>query len=343
MSEYFYLQWHLTNRCKNRCLHCYQTSFDGKDVSYERAKIIVEDFANCCSTLETDPYIALTGGDPLLNPDFWKILNLVRQLTPSISILGNPELLITDNCKPIEKLKDFDIHDYQLSLDGSQLTHDRIRSVGSFDRTIKAIKCLVKAQIPVTVMSTISKDNCSEMVDILRLCHSFGVSEWSFARHVPTNNFSLLLSPADYLDFLKAIVRTEEYFDSDTQGFVEKDPLLILVNGSCDVTPQQKVAGGCGLGSSMLTLLPDDTLMACRRHTGSVIGKWSPDESFLQHFVYNKKMEMFREISRIKGCNKCKYLYHCRGCRALAYASTGDFWGEDPQCPVAQEYKNMRR
>jgi len=31
-------------------------------------------------------------------------------------------------------------------------------------------------------------------------------------------------------------------------------------------------------------------------------------------------------------CRECELLTNCRGCRAVAYAASGDFMGEDPQC-----------
>ena len=89
------------------------------------------------------------------------------------------------------------------------------------------------------------------------------------------------------------------------------------------------------MGSSTITMLPDKTLMACRRHAGSVLGKWTKKKNFSYHFLENPIMASFRDIMNIKGCNICKYLTVCRGCRAAAYALSKDHFGIDPQCILA--------
>ncbi|MCL4418034.1 MAG: radical SAM/SPASM domain-containing protein, partial [Actinobacteria bacterium] len=40
-----------------------------------------------------------------------------------------------------------------------------------------------------------------------------------------------------------------------------------------------------------------------------------------------------RNKNNLKGkCNKCELIPRCSGCRAIAYAMTGDYLSEDPQC-----------
>ena len=40
-----------------------------------------------------------------------------------------------------------------------------------------------------------------------------------------------------------------------------------------------------------------------------------------------------RDKHNLKGkCNSCEFIPRCGGCRAIAYAYTGDYLEEDPQC-----------
>ncbi|MFA5420130.1 MAG: radical SAM protein [Bacteroidales bacterium] len=112
-----YLQWHLTNRCLNRCTHCYQNNYNGVEVAIQEAIVIIEDLVDCCTAFEALPVVALTGGDPMLNNDFWKILSEVRKQSPfaCLSVLGNPEQL---DAQTIQKLQPFQLHHFQLSVDG---------------------------------------------------------------------------------------------------------------------------------------------------------------------------------------------------------------------------------
>ena len=53
--------------------------------------------------------------------------------------------------------------------------------------------------------------------------------------------------------------------------------------------------GACSLGSAVMTILPDLTLMACRRTPSSVLGKWTHKRGLEYQFVYNPKMIFYRE------------------------------------------------
>ena len=110
-----------------------------------------------------------------------------------------------------------------------------------------------------------------------------------------------------------------------------KDPLMLTIQGN-PVCGGDCVSGGCGLGSSMLTILPDNTIMGCRRHAGSILGDWKRKGDLINYFLFHPKMDSYRDITKIKKCGSCKLLNQCRGCRAAAYAATGDIYGVDPHC-----------
>jgi radical SAM protein with 4Fe4S-binding SPASM domain len=43
-------------------------------------------------------------------------------------------------------------------------------------------------------------------------------------------------------------------------------------------------------------------------------------------------MEKFREFEKFEKCSQCELLAWCRGCPAVSYGTTGNFYGSDPQC-----------
>jgi len=90
------------------------------------------------------------------------------------------------------------------------------------------------------------------------------------------------------------------------------------------------VAGGCSLGIASLSVLSDGTVYACRRFE-SPIGK-VPEQKLWDLFIESEKLNHFREISRYEKCKSCPLLYICRGCGAVSYGMTGDFFSPDPQC-----------
>ncbi|MDO8565704.1 MAG: radical SAM protein [Candidatus Moranbacteria bacterium] len=328
----FYFQWHITDFCGNRCEHCYINEFNKNRVSLVAAKNILADMKDCCVELDADMILSITGGDPLTHPEIWTILNEARTIAGKLAVLGNPELV---NDKNIHKLKAAGINWYQLSLDGLEMTHDRIRSKGSFKRTIKGIKLLTATGIPVVINSTVSGTNYREMVDVMKLSHDLGASKWSFARWVPDSG-TCGMSAVEYRKFLEKICTEQKAYNEDATGFVAGDSLMYPVISepmNCD-----SIVGGCALGSSVLCILPDNTVMACRRHKDSVLGKWQLGGDLLDFFLFNPKMEEYRQTEKIIGCSKCSFKSQCRGCRAVAFADSGNTLGRDPQCVLISNH-----
>ena len=138
MKPYFSFQWHITDECDQRCKHCYIFS-DGnhnclKSMTWEQME---DTFYNCldfCEVFGRTPYFYLTGGDPILHPDFWRLLELFHDHDIKFTILGNPFHLNDQVCR---ELKWFGCERYQLSLDGLRETHDWFRKPGSYDCTLE--------------------------------------------------------------------------------------------------------------------------------------------------------------------------------------------------------------
>lgn len=326
----FMFQWHITDFCLNRCKHCYMETFNQQNVSLQDAMNILDDIRYCCETIDAKATLAVSGGDPLIHPHFWEILEEARRSVDRLAILGNPELL---NEKSIAKLKAINISQYQLSIDGMEKTHDYFRSPGSFARTVQAIKMLNMAGIDVVLMSTVSGINYKEMPEVMKLAHKLEVHKWTYARHVPDSG-DCGMSPKEFHNFLETMLAEQNLLKDGRTIFPVKEPLLHAI--TCKPDTDDIIKSGCSLGSSIFSILPNKVMMGCRRLKGSELGKWKKKGDLLNIYLFHPKMKMYREIDRIEGCNKCSYKFQCRGCRAVAHASTGSVFGLDPQCFLHQ-------
>lgn len=91
----------------------------------------------------------------------------------------------------------------------------------------------------------------------------------------------------------------------------------------------------CQAGISGLTLLPDGTIMPCRR-LNVPIGNVRKD-SLREVWVSSEVLQQLRNKEIYKGkCGICRRWATCRGCRAIAYAHSGDLLTEDPQCFISE-------
>ena len=61
------------------------------------------------------------GGDPILHPDFWKLMVLLKSKDIPFTLMGNPFHLDDQICR---MLKACGCEKYQMSLDGMRETHD---------------------------------------------------------------------------------------------------------------------------------------------------------------------------------------------------------------------------
>lgn len=353
----FFIQWHITDKCYQRCKHCYlyQSEYikEGhqKELNLDVLSLIVDDMYKTALRLNANPIFVLTGGDPILHPDFWRILDIINEFAikhqsrAAIDILGNPFFI---NELTAARLRTKGVRKYQLSLDGLEKKHDFLRKVGSYKDTFRAGKILRKAGIIPTCMFTLSKFNAPDLIGVMKEVTENDFSAFAFARFCKPSSWSiekykeLMFTPEEYRLLLEEVddARKDLSMVSPRTKFIFKDHLWELYfyekysdeeRRQIDQVRKEKIViGGCGLGIASLSVLSDGTVYACRRFE-SPIGK-VPYQSLFDLFIESKELNYFRDLARYKKCRNCPLLYVCRGCGAVSYGVTGDFFSPDPQC-----------
>lgn len=210
-GKLFYLQWHITEKCFNNCWHCYSRDKRiSEETKMEDFVAILDDVMSLCNRWRRAAQITLTGGDPLLHVNFRDFVNILAT-DPKVRILvaGNPETL-----KPsiIEWLKPR-IFAFQVSVDGTEETHDWFRYPGSYRATINRIKEASRKGLRMHVMTTVSKENVAQLEEIMRTVYKAGAHRWAFARYVPPVGQTLDLNPGEYFDALSAIEKTHSAYE----------------------------------------------------------------------------------------------------------------------------------
>lgn len=337
-KQRFSMQWHITDKCDQRCKHCYIYEGKDKNLSYEldlkTLNEILNNFIDSCKLMDKEPFLTITGGDPLLYAKIWEFLEIVKSKNVNFAILGNPFHL---NYDVVKKLEDLGCVSYQMSLDGLKATHDSIRKPGSFDATLDSLKYFKNSKIRTAIMATVSKTNISELPDLVDIIVEHGVNNFAFARYCPNpSDFDLMVSPEEYRAFLdKMWKKYVQYQDSNTR-FALKDHLwkLYLYEKSLFKishieNPEDLVLDGCHCGISHITVLADGTVYACRR-SQTPIGK-VPDQSVYNIFN-SKEMDEYRQYDKFEHCKNCEIKNFCRGCPSVAKCLSGDFYAKDPQC-----------
>ena len=336
----FFVQWHLTERCNLACTHCYQEEKHAAEMVLPEIRSAVKNIADTIrqwSDIYEIPFSTsfnITGGEPFLRKDLPKILQEIHRHHFGISILTNGTLIEKEMAK---MLVDLPVKGVQVSLEGPEAIHESVRGRHSFSSAVRGIERLRDAGIKTTINVTLSDMNADYFKDMLSLASDLGVSRLGFSRLVPAGRGLTLLTRMLTKERLREVYET--IFSLNTPGLeiVTGDPVASQLSEEMPEDADDSFPeGGCAAGVSGLTLLPDGSIMPCRR-MGIPIGNILRD-SLREIWATSDVLNALRDKKAYKGkCGTCKRWSMCRGCRAIAYAYSlsqgrNNFLEEDPQC-----------
>jgi radical SAM protein with 4Fe4S-binding SPASM domain len=325
-----------------RCSHCYQSDYSPTtELTLEELKSIADKLQNALLVWKKKGRIAVTGGEPFIRKDMVSLLRYLEQ-KPSVekmSILTNGTLIKDqiDLLKTITKL-----HYIQISLEGGKKINDEIRGKNVFDKVLENTNRLNKNNIPVRWMVTLHKTNVRDVPYLIDLAHENNVDTLLFERLIPTGKGTsmndLVLTPEELSKTYDYILRRsdEEYLKGSNLKILKFRTLWVLTDPKRAEKkvrmPFQREAGAmCSVGMDSLCILPNATLLPCRR-LPIPLGNLTKDSIFKIWYTSDVLWKI-RDKRNLKGkCNSCEFIPRCGGCRAMAYACTGDYLEEDPQC-----------
>ena len=337
----FFIQWHLTERCNLRCTHCYQTGPRTEELSLTEICLVLDEIIDMLEAwsetyqLEFSPSLNITGGEPFLRKDLFEILDEISTAGFAIFLLTNGTLVDKEKAEQLARLG---INGVQVSIEGPEDIHDSIRGKGSFAASCKGVSHLVKAGLKVTLNATLSEINAEKFQNMIDIATGLGVQKLGFSRLVPSGRGLDLVNRMISREGVKEIYESIFGLDTGDLKIVTGDPVASQMrNGIEKVDDCGPIAtGGCAAGVSGLTILPDGTVIPCRRlpiPLGNV-----REDSLREIWANSEILEQLRDRSQYKEkCGSCERWAVCRGCRAIAYAYSltmgkPDILADDPQC-----------
>ncbi len=336
----FFIQWHLTEKCNLHCTHCYQTGKKMDEMTLPEIKDTINEISDTLSIwmntygINFTPSVNITGGEPFLRKDIFEVLHEFHIRRFEIYLLTNGTLIDTNRAKRLSALN---VKGVQVSIEGPEKIHESIRGRNSFGNSLHGVRNLLDAGLEVTLNVTLSSLNAGYFMDLFRLSSDLGVQKLGFSRLVPSGRGKALVKEMLRTEAVKNLY--EKIFSIDMNGLkiVTGDPVASQSRRKHEDIDDGDIAlGGCAAGISGLTILPDGTLLPCRR-LPLPIGNIKRD-SLREVWASSEVLNALRDRSRYKGkCGSCQKWAHCRGCRAIAYAYSnaqgrGDLLAQDPQC-----------
>jgi MoaA/NifB/PqqE/SkfB family radical SAM enzyme len=346
----FLIQWHLTERCNLRCRHCYQGDGTGEELPLPLVREAVTEISEMFAAWKESCGVALapsfniTGGEPLLRSDIFTIIDDIGRRGFAMFLLTNGTLIDGDTAA---RLADAGVKGVQVSIEGTEGTHDAIRGEGSFAKALAGAGYLCAAGVPVTLNITVSRLNVGEIPAMIDLTEALGVPRLGIARFVPAGRGMAMagemLSQEEVRDLYEWLLAVSV----PGLDIVTGDPLATQLRSADSGLAGATACGGCAAGVSGLTLMADGTIVPCRRleiPLGNI-----RTHSLREIWATSEVLARLRDQGNYSGrCGACSRWASCRGCRAIAWAcsrATGEngYLAEDPQCfflPVQAESGN---
>jgi radical SAM protein with 4Fe4S-binding SPASM domain len=342
----FLIQWHLTERCNLKCRHCYQEGGQVAELSPTEIYRGLEEISDMLRAwrehydLDFSPSFNVTGGEPFLRSGFFDILERFAQTGFKIFILSNGTCITPARAQAVA---DLGVNGVQVSLEGPEEIHDRVRGRGSYAAARQGVRNLLEAGVKVSLNATISRMNAGHFRKMVGLAAELGVPRLGFSRLVPSGRGLDLLDEMLTRDEVKQFY--EEILSMRVEGLkiVTGDPIAAQMNEPAPAEAENGAfpVGGCAAGVSALTILADGTITPCRR-LPIPLGKLG-ENSLREIWAAAPVLEQLRDKRLYSGkCGKCPRWSFCRGCRAIAYAyaqaqGRADFLAPDPQCFIMPE------
>ncbi|MAG07336.1 hypothetical protein CMI46_00795 [Candidatus Pacearchaeota archaeon] len=188
-----YVLWDCSRRCNLNCAHCgaIKEKYE-KELTTEQIKNLVDQLAKIKTR-----FFAATGGEPLLRKDILDVMKYATDKGIKTGLATNGFFI---DEKKAKEIKDAGILSIQVSLDGTEETHNKIRGNNlSFQRATNAIKLLHKQNIKiVSVATTVTPMNFNDLKNLKEILLKSNVSTWRICVIMPIGRAErkeLLLNP----------------------------------------------------------------------------------------------------------------------------------------------------
>lgn len=345
----------VTANCNLRCKHCFYSgipnAYRGKnDWGKEDLCKLIDFLADELNVIN----LTLTGGEPFTRNDFLDIISYAKSKYLPLVIQTNGTLLNEDTVSQLGKIlcKKTDI--VHISIDGADAnSHDKIRGIGTFDKTVNAINLLKCYNIPIQINACLTSISAPTIQNIFPLSQRLDVNRISISRfHVCNNEHR-------YLD-----LNTEDIIYCSHKVFEEmkKYPNIHVAVKIAYIFDFLKFEAGREILNKYLEenkpKIHENQCLSCHNHNKIVISAngdvflcsmYESDDTTLgnlheQDFYeiwenrFNTPYFQKRDITTTK-CKNCKYIALCgTGCLASAYKKYGDINCAPAECSYFEEY-----
>jgi radical SAM protein with 4Fe4S-binding SPASM domain len=343
--------WETTRACPLACRHCRATAqrvAHPAELTHDEGTALVADIAQAFP----GAVLILTGGEPLTRPDTLALADegVRRGLHVALSVdVGR--LLTPGMCRAIRSVG-ISAVSFSLHFPDAARSDAFASTPGFHEAALEGLANLRDAGVHIQLHTTVMRSNAALLPRMHRVAGELGVGAWELFFLVPTGRGRGLageeLPPAGQERVLRWLYRLQRSSPFPVKQICA--PHFRRIEAQCArgatqsarerhdrmrpervTTRLSTMSRGCLAGQGFCFV----------SHVGDVCGcGFLPlsvgnvrDRPFSELYAGAPLFQAFRDPSRLGGdCGACEFRARCGGCRARAYAATGDPLAEEPDC-----------
>jgi len=334
------IAWESTQACNLACRHCRadaQLEPAPDELTTSEVMQLIDQIAAL-----SKPIFVISGGEPLMREDVFDIASYATERGLRTAISPNGTLITPE---VVERMTDAGIKRVSVSIDGSSAArHDAIRGVdGAFDGAVRGVEHCRRGGLPFQINTTVMRQTVDDLEALHDLTVSLGAAAWHVFMLVPTGRGQIddELTPQGYEDILNRIY--EMALESPIPLRVTCGPQfmrLVLTKRDSSETPPNlvgrqrgldRMSRGCLAGMGYCFISHRGEVYPCGYLP--VLAGRVRDQSFETIYRESSVFQRLRDLSKLEGkCGRCSFVHRCGGCRARAFALTGNYMAEEPYC-----------
>ncbi|MFA7230417.1 MAG: radical SAM protein [Victivallaceae bacterium] len=315
-----------TLSCNYHCPYCYagKNAAPDNELSYQEITGVIKQ----AKTLGAERVIIL-GGEPLLYPDLFQLIDYISSLGMSVELFSNGALLTVEIARKLFKAK------VRLALKLNSFKED-VQTLltgepGGLKKAMQALENAIAAGYPgdeqlLAVSTVICQPNVGEMEDLWRYLRDRNITPY----------FEVITPQGSALDNAWLQLSTEEIRD-----VFEKLAALDREYGY-NWEPRPPLVGDRCLRHQYSCLVTSiGNVFPC---VGIDVPVGNVRENSLQEIIIGSEIiqDLRKHLSTIKApCGECELADECYGCRGTAYQLTGDWLASDPLCWRSDRHKHL--
>lgn len=324
--------WEITLACCFSCKYC--GSKGGKARENELSTKECLDIADQLADLGCRR-VSMIGGEVFMRKDWKQIVSRLTEHNIAVNIITNG-YIFSDEL--IDDIKEVSVESVSVSLDGPEKIHDKYRQEGSYLRAVRAINVLGAAGIPVSVITTLNRENSQYLEKLLEILIKSPIYAWQLQACSPMGNAAN--GGIDYAFDVKRVIRfVEENAGevsfalgvADNIGYFTPSEGSIRGNLSGEAYFKGCLAGICSIGIDSVGNVRGCESMYDEKFNEGNLRKQSLREIWENpdNFSYNRNFSPDLLTGKCSTCEMGKYC--AGGCRSYNYFVHGKLY-EAPFC-----------